>query len=131
MNPIIKNIIAVIIGIIVGMIVNMALIMVGGALLPIPEGVDPMNANEWELKQFIFPFMAHAIGTLVGAIATVKFAATHQRILAIIIGVWFLAGGVAMVFMIPAPDWFVFIDLALAYIPMGMLAVIVGGCKNK
>jgi hypothetical protein len=122
MNPIVKNILAVIIGIIVGMIVNMGLIMIGGALFPIPDGVDPMNAHEWELKQFVFPFLAHALGTLAGAIATVKMAASHQNKLAIGIGFWFLAGGVAMVFMIPAPEWFIFTDLALAYIPMGIIA---------
>jgi len=122
MNPIVKNILAVIIGIIVGMIVNMALIMIGGALFPIPDGVDTMNAQDWELKQFIFPFLAHALGTLAGAIATVKMAASHQNILAIGIGIWFLAGGIAMVFMLPAPEWFIFVDLSLAYIPMGFIA---------
>ena len=122
MNPIVKNILAVIIGIIVGMIVNMALILIGGALFPIPEGVDPINAQDWELKQFIFPFLAHALGTLAGAIATVKMAASHQNKLAIGIGVWFLLGGVAMVFMLPAPEWFIFVDLTLAYIPMGLIA---------
>jgi len=122
MNPIVKNILAVVIGIIVGMIVNMGLIMIGGALLPIPDGVDPMDAHAWELKQFIFPFLAHALGTLAGAIATVKTAASHHSKLAIGIGFWFLTGGVAMVFMIPAPEWFIFTDLVFAYIPMGIIA---------
>ena len=35
------------------------------------------------------------------------------------IGVFFLIGGISMVFMIPAPVWFIVADLSLAYIPMG------------
>ena len=131
MNPILKNILAVIIGIIVGMIVNMSLIMLGGELLPIPEGVDPMNAIDWELKQFIFPFLAHAIGTLAGAFSTAKIAASHQFYLALFIGVFFLAGGITMVFLIPAPLWFVFTDLVLAYIPMGFLGWKMVDCKIR
>ena len=131
MNSILKNILAVIIGIIVGMIVNMSLIILGGELLPIPEGIDPMNANDWELKQFIFPFLAHAVGTLAGAFITVKIAASHQLYLALFIGVFFLAGGIAMVFLIPAPLLFVFADLILAYIPMGYLGWKMMDCKKK
>jgi len=121
MNPIFKNIIAVVLGIAIGMIVNMGLIMLGSILLPIPEGVDPMNANNWELIQFLFPFLAHALGTLAGAYSAAKLAANHHMKFALFIGVWFLAGGIAMVFILPAPKWFVFSDLILAYIPMSYL----------
>ncbi len=121
MNSIVKNILAILAGIVVGMIVNMGLIMLGGALLPIPDGVNAMDANEWGLQQFIFPFLAHALGTLSGALVTAKFAQSYQMIFAICIGVFFLAGGVTMVFVIPAPEWFIFVDLTFAYIPMGLL----------
>ena len=38
----------------------------------------------------------------------------------------FLAGGIAASFMIPAPAWFIALDLLLAYIPMAWLAVQIG-----
>ena len=62
----IRNISAVITGILIGMIINMGLIILGSSIIPIPESFDPMNAINWDLNNFIFPFLAHALGTLVG-----------------------------------------------------------------
>ena len=117
----IRNILAVITGVLVGMIVNMGLIILGSSLIPIPEGFDPMNAINWELTNFIFPFLAHALGTLVGAFLAAKIANSYQLPLAMSIGVFFLIGGVIMVYILPAPAWFICTDLIVAYIPMGYL----------
>ncbi len=38
-----------------------------------------------------------------------------------IIAVFFLAGGIANVLMLPSPTWFIILDLVVAYIPMGYL----------
>jgi hypothetical protein len=51
--------------------------------------------------------------------------------LAIGIGVFFLAGGIANAFMLPAPIWFITVDLLLAYIPMGWLGGYVATTKSK
>ena len=37
-------------------------------------------------------------------------------------GVVFLLGGIAASFMIPAPAWFIVLDLVVAYLPMAWLA---------
>ena len=128
MNPIIKNILAVIAGIIIGSIVNMCLVMIGGQVIPPPAGVDVMNSESlkasmhlFEPRHFIFPFLAHALGTLVGAFVASLLAASHKMKFALGIGVLFLLGGIAASFMIPAPTWFVILDLVGAYIPMGWL----------
>ena len=117
----IRTILAVITGVLIGMTINMGLIILGGYLIPIPEGFDPMNAINWELTIFIFPLLAHALGTLVGAFLTAKIATSYQFSLAMSIGVFFLIGGIAMVFILPAPVWFICTDLLVAYIPMGWL----------
>ncbi len=49
-------------------------------------------------------------------------AASHKMKLAMVIGGFFLAGGIASVFMLPSPAWFAVCDLAGAYIPMAYLA---------
>lgn len=128
MNPILKNILAVLAGILGGMLVNIGLIMISGSLIPPPEGVDPMDAESikanidlYEFKHFIFPFLAHALGTLAGAFVAAKVAATHKMKFALGIGAFFLAGGIANTFMIPAPTWFIAVDLIAAYLPMGWL----------
>lgn len=129
MNATVKNILAVIAGIGVGMIVNMGLIMVSSSLIPPPEGIDnttmeglKAGMHLFEPKHFIMPFLAHALGTLAGAFVAAKLAASHHKKFAIGIGVFFLLGGLANIFMLPSPIWFTVLDLGVAYIPMGLLA---------
>lgn len=128
MNPIIRNILAVIAGIIIGSIVNMGIINLSGSIIPPPEGSDLTTTEGlkaamhlFEPKHFIMPFLAHALGTLIGAFVAAKIAATHKMKFAIAIGVFFLLGGISMVFMLPSPTWFTALDLILAYIPMAYL----------
>ena len=121
MNTVFKNILAILGGGLIGMVVNMGLIITGNQLFPFESDINPMNAMNWELKYFIFPFLAHAIGTLSGALIAAKSAASYQMTFAICIGIFFLSGGISMVFILPAPVWFVVVDLVLAYIPMGWL----------
>ena len=121
MKTIFKNILAILGGVVIGMVVNMGLIITGNQLIPFEDDMNPMNAMNWELKYFIFPFLAHAIGTLLGALIAAKFAASYKMTFAICIGIFFLSGGISMVFILPAPVWFVVVDLFLAYIPMSWL----------
>lgn len=125
MNPILRNVLAVIVGIIVCMVVNGLLISLSASVIPPPEGVDPNdlesikeNADKFLPKHFLFPFLAHALGSLVGAWVTVMLSASRAISLALIVGGVHLLGGIAAAFMIPAPTWFVVADLALAYLPM-------------
>ena len=128
MNPILKNILAVIVGIVAGSVVNMALVNIGPFVIPMPEGADvsTMEALAKSMKlfspaNFVFPFLAHALGTLVGAFAAAKIAASHKMKFAIGLGVLFLLGGITAVSMLGGPVWFIVADLVLAYIPMGFL----------
>jgi hypothetical protein len=128
MNPIIKNILALITGILVGSTVNMALILVSSHIIPFPEGFDNTTSEGlktgmhlMEPKHFIFPFFAHALGTLVGAFLTSIIAATHKMLLALSIGILFLIGGIMMVMQLPSPMWFNLLDLIGAYIPMAYI----------
>jgi len=130
---IVRNILAIITGIIVGSIVNMGLIKLGPNIIPPPMGVDVTTAEGlqsgihlMETKHFIFPFLAHALGTLAGAIAAAIVAATKKMVFAMIIGVFFLAGGIGAVAMIPAPLWFNIVDLVFAYLPMAFLGGKIG-----
>ena len=127
MNPIIRNILAVIAGWLIGSVINLSLIKIGHGTFPI-EGIDPNDmealANVMptlDFKYFIFPFLAHAIGTLIGAVIAGLIAATHKMKFALGIGVIFLIGGVLASLMLPAPTWFVVADLAIAYIPMAWI----------
>ena len=133
MKTIVRGILAVIVGVVVGEAVNMALILLGPHVIPPPPGVDMTTAEGLrasihllEPRHFIFPFLAHALGTCVGATAAFLIAASHRSIYAYAIGVISLAGGVAATFMFPAPTWFVMPDLVAAYIPMAWIGTRVG-----
>ena len=129
MHPILRNILAFLAGLVGGGLVNMALIYAGGALLPPPAGVDvnditSINAHigEYSAIQLMVPFLAHALGTLVGAFLVARFAASRQLVLALIIGVLNMIGGVTAMMMIPnSPLWFNVLDLGVAYLPMAWL----------
>lgn len=128
MHPILRNILAILAGVILGGLVNMGIIMISGSIIPPPEGVDPSNMENikanmhlYETKHFIFPFLAHALGTLVGAFIAFLIAVNHKTTFALVIGFFFLLGGIASVFMLPAPGWFIVFDLVLAYIPMAWI----------
>ena len=127
MNPIIKNILAFVIGWLGGSAVNMGLVQAGHSVFPI-EGVDPNDMEALAavmptlgFENFIFPFLAHALGTLIGAIIAGFIAASHKMKLSLGIGGFFLLGGIAVNYMLPGPTWFAVVDILIAYIPMAWI----------
>ena len=129
MGTIARNVIAVILGVVVGSIVNMGLIMVSGQVIPPPPGVDMTNMESlrasmhlFEPKHFLFPLLAHALGTFVGGFVASLVAASQRMKLALGVSAFFLLGGIVNVFLLPSPTWFAALDLIGAYIPMGWLA---------
>ena len=129
MNPILRNILAVIAGAIFGSAVNMGIIMISGYVIPPPDGVDVTTTEGlkeamhlFQPRHFIMPFLAHALGTFAGAFLAALIAANHKMKFALGIGGLFLIGGITNVIMLPSPLWFTFLDLVVAYLPMGYLA---------
>lgn len=133
MKKILLGVLAIVAGWLIGSAVNMGLITLGHSLIPL-AGMDPNGDMEAlaeamgnaEARHFIFPFLAHALGTLVGAIVAAIIAPTHKLRYALGIGLLFLLGGIAVSFMIPAPTWFTAVDILLAYLPMAWLGGMIG-----
>lgn len=129
MNSTLRNILAVILGLVIGSIVNGAIIQISGSIIPPPEGADLKTMEGLKASMhlftpinFLMPWLAHALGTFVGALVAALIAANNKMRFAIAIGCVFLIGGIMAVYMLPAPMWFNIVDLALAYLPMGWLA---------
>lgn len=130
MTNLLRNALALLVGIAIGGGVNMALVILSPLLIPPPPGVDVNSAESlskamhlFEPRHFIMPFLAHAVGTLSGALAAYLIAASYKAQMAYVIGAVFLCGGVAASFMIPAPTWFIALDLLAAYLPMAWLGI--------
>ena len=134
MNPKLKNALAVIVGIIVGSIANMVLVVTGPVFIPPPDGVDVTNMESirssmhmFEFKHFVFPFVAHALGTLAGAYLTVVMAASRRMVAAMVVGGFFLIGGIINAVSIASPALFTGVDLVGAYIPMAWIGARLAG----
>lgn len=135
MKPILRNVLAVIIGFIVGNIINYQLFHFGFTVFPIDADINDMEVMAkvfptLSLKHYIFPFLAHALGTFIGAFLVALIANSHKMKLAMGVGVAFLIVGIIAAIVIPTPVWYKIFDLGLGYIPMAWI----GGkiiSKNK
>ena len=123
-----RLVLAFLAGYLVGSLVNMALVMGGGQWVPAPAGVDVTTAEGLKAGMhlftpinYLFPFLAHALGTLVGAMVATRLTPGRTRGPAMAVGIGFLAGGILVAFMLPAAPWFIALDLLLAYLPMAWL----------
>lgn len=93
------------------------------------QNVDPNNMDSLsqfmataEAKYFLFPFLAHALGTLLGAVVASVIAAENTKItMAYVVGGLFFLGGIAVNYLITGPVWFIALDLIAAYFPMAWL----------
>jgi hypothetical protein len=128
MRRILRLILAVVVGFIAGSVVNLGLIHLGGSVVPAPAGADSTTMDGlratmhlFEPRHFVFPFLAHALGTFAGAIVATLLAPARAAGPAYAVGVLFLLGGIASAFMLPAPIWFIALDLLLAYLPAAWL----------
>ena len=106
----------------------MAIIMISSSVIPPPAGADistmeglQESMHLFKPINFLMPFLAHALGTLAGALLTAYIAVSDQRKWALSVGFFFLLGGIANVVALPSPIWFNIVDLVGAYIPMALL----------
>lgn len=138
MNNRVRNVLAIVLGVIIGGVVNGGLIALGPMLVPPPAGVD-MTTVEGMAEgmhllgpvNFLVPFLAHALGTFVGALSAFFVAVSHKTFAVYFIGVFYLLGGIVVSTMIPAPLWFIALDLLVAYLPMAWLAMKLGNSKRQ
>lgn len=134
MHPYLRIALALVVGYAVGSMVNMGIILLGIQIVPLPEGIDPMDSESlaagmplMEFKHFVSPWLAHALGTLVGALVAVLIVKAYKLQTALIMGTLFLLAGIYNVIVIPAPTAFVVADLVLAFIPMALLGYRLAG----
>jgi len=133
----IRSILAVIAGLVFGFVVNIGLITLGHIIIAPPPGFDLSTLDGVKAampffgpEQFIFPFLAHAGGSLVGAVVAAFISVNHKFTVAMIVGAITLIGGITAVFMFPAPIWYDVIDL-LSYIPAAWIGAKLGGAGRS
>ena len=116
----------------------MSIINISGYIIPPPEGADittmeglKTTMHLFKPINFLFPFLAHALGTLVGAVLAAMIAANHKMKFALAIGLFFLIGGITNILLLPSPTWFAMVDIGGAYIPMAWMGATLVNRKIK
>jgi hypothetical protein len=131
---ILKRTTVIFIAIFSGAMLNGAIINISSKVISPPKGFDLKTMEGLQAamphmgpEHFVFPFLAHALGTLIAAILISRFLTSQQLIFSMMAGILFLMGGVSMVVMLPTtPIWFVLLDLIVAYVPMAYLGYRLG-----
>jgi len=136
MNKTVQNILAILAGGIAGMALNGWLVSITGSVVPLPEGVDPDNLESikanihlYSWKNYIMPFAAHALGTLLAALVAAKIWVGNKMVPGYVFGGFFLLGGIAAAIMIGTPPIPTAVDLILAYLPFGWFGAKLAGAK--
>ena len=111
-----RVVLATIIGFIVGNGVNFAII---NLCMPVQveAGADQYEAmlemmNSFTAMDYMIPLAAHVFGILAGLIVA-RLICKTSNIPIYIIGGLHMVGTVINIFMIPAPSWFIVVDLIL------------------
>jgi MFS family permease len=124
----VRNVLAVIVGLAVGMAVNMSLIMLNAyALFPMPQGTDMNDAEQMNAYVATLPAVAffvvmaaHLGQSFVGGWVAARLGSSRPMLLAMIVGLASLAGGVMSMMTIKGPAWLI-IELPL-YLVVAWLA---------
>lgn len=127
-NVLLRSFLAILGGLIIGSVVNIGLIMISSGIIPPPAGADvttteglKQSMHLFEPKHFLFPFLAHSLGTFAGAYAASRIANKNHFKLSLVVSIFFLIGGIVSVATLPSPLWFSITDIVLAYLPFGWL----------
>jgi hypothetical protein len=109
-KAVLRNIGAVLVGVIVGMVVNMGLVQVNSALFPPPEGMTLVTMEDYKAliplmgaPSWLLVFAAHLGQAFVGGFIAALLAASRPMGLALFLGAFSMAGGIANALMLDIP----------------------------
>lgn len=131
----IRKTLAVLTGIVAGGVFNMAVVTLSHAVYPLPERLDPndfdafrahVEANGIPTGAMIMVLVAHAGGSFVSGLVCGLIVWRSWYAAAVVIGLLWTCGGIAMLTMLRAPTWFAVADVVL-YVPAALLGVRLGG----
>lgn len=131
---ILRSIISIVAGLAATFVVVSSLQLAGSAMFPVPEeeakklmAKDTSRQQKWEIMQ-AFPTGAIAtvpiswmFGAFLGGFTAAAIAGCCKSVHAGIIGGFNLLAAIAMLVMIPSPDWMILIGLATP-LPFSLLA---------
>lgn len=116
-----RSVVAIAAGLILGGALNLFLLQSSAALLATPTYPDLL-----EPRHYVAQFLAHAVGTFVGALAAFLIGARFRTHIAYAIGAIFMFTGFVIGSANGLPTGFLTLKLFGAYLPMCWLAIRAG-----
>ena len=109
----------------IGGLANFSLVELGYLVVPAPEGFNMhdekqfmMAVSHFQPIHYLFPFLAHFMGSFVASFLATKALGTKSAW--VLPSSLFLIGGMMMMIqLVHSPMWFNILDLSLAYFPAG------------
>ena len=126
-DPMVRNVLAVIAGLIVGMVFNMAIIQLNTQVLyPMPDGLDTNDPDQFNgylaglpTLAFVVVVIAHLSQAFFGGWVAARVGKTKPMLLALIVGVLSLIGGIFALTMFEGPNWMI-VELPLYLVVAGL-----------
>jgi hypothetical protein len=133
MGQIARSVVGVVAGVILGMILMMGIEFVGQVIYPLPPGVDP---NDFEALKallatmpvgaLLFVLLGWFVAPLAGGFIAAWIARRAPVAHALVVGLFFLAGGIAMLMLMPHPVWFAVVGGTL-FLPAAYTGALLAG----
>ena len=122
-----RNIGAGIAGVVIAMLSVWLVQMVGHAVYPLPDGLDPKDMEAMKayvetlpVGAFLFVIASYFVGTTAGTCAACAIGTMLPRVFAIFIACLMLIGTAMNVAMIPHPTWFIVVAVIAIVIGAGL-----------
>ncbi|MHC4839568.1 MAG: hypothetical protein ACYTDT_01225 [Planctomycetota bacterium] len=123
-----RNIVAVIVGLVVGMALNMTIVQLNTLVFyPMPEGTTTADTEKFNAYletlpalAFVVAMVAHLVQATVGGWLAARLGHSRPKLLAMIVGVLSLIGGVMAYMMFKGPSWMM-IEFPLYLILAGLV----------
>ncbi len=120
MHPVLRSIGGVVVGLAVGSLLITGVQLVSIMVYPLPDGIDPHDIEALKallgdipVGALLFVLLSYCVGTFAGAAVAARIAGRLHMLHAIVVGGFFLAGGIMNLIQIPHPGWFIFPCLAI------------------
>ena len=112
MTPTVRRILAVIAGLAVAFLVIIVIEMINHAIYPLPEDVNPLDAQSLKSAMAGMPagalagvVLAWILGALAGSFTAAKIAGSGGLLPGLVVGIFLLLGSVLNMAVLPHPVW--------------------------
>ena len=137
MHSLLRSVFAIIVAVLAAAIIAFSINVIGHYIIPPPEAIDTNdfesiknNFHLFQWQHFIFPLLAHAVGTFVASYLISSLVAKHKMWFALALGIIFTLASLSLSWRIGHFNWIGIVEIA-QYIPISILGFKVWQLTNS